>query len=204
VCESCRDLSIFYTHRREIAVGYCRPRTVRRAASTAVISRWESWPTTRPRRSGWIAAVCSARTYVVLPSTSISGRKLAGRALVEVGATSRVDSGSRSDCWWWRRLLTLRNLLAHVPAEVAAASLNDEFPWLTLLPANDVSQFVAEFIKVRPDLRRAGSVVGAGRDSPRLEGKGHDPCGSGSPEPVAGSVERRFRSGPGSSRGRTR
>jgi len=41
----------------------------------------------------------------------------------------------------------LRNLLAHVPAEVAAAALNDEFPWLSLLPGDAVAQFVAEFIK---------------------------------------------------------
>ena len=41
----------------------------------------------------------------------------------------------------------LRNLLAHVPVETAAAALSDEFPWLSLLPADAVSQFVAEFIK---------------------------------------------------------
>lgn len=42
---------------------------------------------------------------------------------------------------------TLRNLLAHVPVETAAAALNDEFPWLSLLPTDAVAQFVAEFIK---------------------------------------------------------
>ena len=41
----------------------------------------------------------------------------------------------------------LRNLLAHVPVETAAAALNDEFPWLSLLPADAVTQFVADFIK---------------------------------------------------------
>lgn len=41
----------------------------------------------------------------------------------------------------------LRNLLAHVPVETAAAALSDEFPWLSLLPADAVPQFVAEFIK---------------------------------------------------------
>lgn len=41
----------------------------------------------------------------------------------------------------------LRNLLAHVPVETAAAALNDEFPWLSLLPDEAVSQFVAEFVK---------------------------------------------------------
>lgn len=41
----------------------------------------------------------------------------------------------------------LRNLLAHVPAEVAAEALKDEFPWLSLLPADSVAQFVGEFVK---------------------------------------------------------
>ncbi|MCO8273027.1 hypothetical protein M1L60_20740 [Actinoplanes sp. TRM 88003] len=41
----------------------------------------------------------------------------------------------------------LRNLLAHVPAETAEAALNEEFPWLSLLPADAVVQFVAEFVK---------------------------------------------------------
>jgi hypothetical protein len=41
----------------------------------------------------------------------------------------------------------LRNLLAHVPVETAAAALSEEFPWLSLLPADAVAQFVAEFIK---------------------------------------------------------
>jgi hypothetical protein len=41
----------------------------------------------------------------------------------------------------------LRNLLAHVSAEVAAEALTEEFPWLSLLPADDVEQFVADFIK---------------------------------------------------------
>jgi hypothetical protein len=41
----------------------------------------------------------------------------------------------------------LRNLLAHVPVETAAEALGEEFPWLSLLPADAVNQFVAEFIK---------------------------------------------------------
>ncbi|GIE79303.1 hypothetical protein Aph02nite_52530 [Actinoplanes philippinensis] len=41
----------------------------------------------------------------------------------------------------------LRNLLAHVPVETAAAALSEEFPWLGLMPSDAVAQFVAEFIK---------------------------------------------------------
>ncbi|MDP9799395.1 hypothetical protein J2S43_007907 [Catenuloplanes nepalensis] len=41
----------------------------------------------------------------------------------------------------------LRNLIAHVPVETAAVALSDEFPWLSLLPADAVNQFVAEFVK---------------------------------------------------------
>lgn len=41
----------------------------------------------------------------------------------------------------------LRNVLAHIPVEMAAAALSDEFPWLSLLPADAVSQFVDEFVK---------------------------------------------------------
>ena len=40
------------------------------------------------------AAVCSASTRVFTPRTSTSGRKLAARADVDVGATNQVDSGS--------------------------------------------------------------------------------------------------------------
>ena len=43
--------------------------------------------------TGWTAAACSARTYVVSPSISTSGRKLVGLALVDVGATNKVESG---------------------------------------------------------------------------------------------------------------
>jgi hypothetical protein len=50
-----------------------------------------------PSRPGSTAAVCSASTRVTRPSISTSGRKLAARADVDVGATSHVDSGSWSD-----------------------------------------------------------------------------------------------------------
>lgn len=41
----------------------------------------------------------------------------------------------------------LRNLLVHVPVETAAEALKDEFPWLDLLPADAVAQFVTEFVR---------------------------------------------------------
>ena len=41
----------------------------------------------------------------------------------------------------------LRNLLAHVPVETATRALREEFPWIDLLPADAVPQFVAEFVK---------------------------------------------------------
>ncbi|MEV7229402.1 hypothetical protein AB0M79_20600 [Polymorphospora sp. NPDC051019] len=41
----------------------------------------------------------------------------------------------------------LRNLLAHVPVEIAAEALKEEFPWVDLLPADAVAQFVTEFVK---------------------------------------------------------
>ena len=50
-----------------------------------------------PSRFGSTAAVCSARTRVRPPTMATSGRKVAARAAVEVGATSHVVRGSRSD-----------------------------------------------------------------------------------------------------------
>src|SRR5215470_20283271 len=53
--------------------------------------------TKSPSRVGSIATVCSTRTLVGRPLSSISGRNEAGRADVDVGATSHVNRGSRSD-----------------------------------------------------------------------------------------------------------
>jgi hypothetical protein len=50
-----------------------------------------------PKRCGSTALVCSASTRVDRPSMDTSGRKVAARAEVDVGATSQGDSGSRSD-----------------------------------------------------------------------------------------------------------
>ncbi|HYS34401.1 MAG TPA: DUF6247 family protein [Pseudonocardiaceae bacterium] len=41
----------------------------------------------------------------------------------------------------------LRNILGHLPAEIAAAALVDEFPWVDALPQDDRRQFVADFVR---------------------------------------------------------
>ena len=60
------------------------------ASSTERSSLASSRPADRPRRCGSTTVVCSTRTRVSCRSTTIVGRKLAGRALVDVGATSVV------------------------------------------------------------------------------------------------------------------
>ena len=67
-----------------------RPKTRRSASSTARSSLASSRPADRPRRCESTTVVCSTRTRVSCRSITIVGRKLAGRALVEVGATSVV------------------------------------------------------------------------------------------------------------------
>ncbi len=62
-----------------------RSSTSRSAASTRRSSSKVSVPELAPRRPGSIAAVCSASTRVSWPSISTSGRKVAGRADVDVG-----------------------------------------------------------------------------------------------------------------------
>lgn len=62
------------------------------------ISSKVRWPTLWPSRLGSMAAVCSASTRVTRPPILTSGRKLAARAAVDVGATNHVDSGNWSDC----------------------------------------------------------------------------------------------------------
>jgi uncharacterized protein DUF6247 len=41
----------------------------------------------------------------------------------------------------------LRNLLAHMEPQIAAAALIDEFPWADLLPQRDRAQFVTDFVR---------------------------------------------------------
>src|SRR5699024_6435117 len=73
--------------------------TNRSAASTARSSSKLRCPTRSPIRLGSTAAVCSVRTRVSVPSIWMLGRKVAGRAEVDVGATSQVDRARRpSDC----------------------------------------------------------------------------------------------------------
>ena len=67
-----------------------RPRIRLSASSTARNSLASRRPADRPRRWGSTTVVCSTRTRVSRRSITIVGRKLAARALVEVGATSVV------------------------------------------------------------------------------------------------------------------
>jgi hypothetical protein len=41
----------------------------------------------------------------------------------------------------------LRNILAHITTDAAAAALAEEFPWLTLLPQPALPEFVADFVR---------------------------------------------------------
>ncbi|NKX89253.1 hypothetical protein [Nocardia coubleae] len=41
----------------------------------------------------------------------------------------------------------LRNVLMHLPADIAAAALMDEFPWVDLLPKSEQALFVKEFAR---------------------------------------------------------
>ncbi|TVT17413.1 hypothetical protein FNH05_36055 [Amycolatopsis rhizosphaerae] len=41
----------------------------------------------------------------------------------------------------------LRNVLVHLPREIAAEALLDEFPWVDVLPAEDRAQFVLDFAR---------------------------------------------------------
>ncbi|MFI7075956.1 hypothetical protein ACIBO1_01515 [Micromonospora sp. NPDC049903] len=40
---------------------------------------------------------------------------------------------------------TLRNALVHLPVDVAATVLAEEFPWLRLLPDADLPEFISDF-----------------------------------------------------------
>jgi len=41
----------------------------------------------------------------------------------------------------------LRNVLLHLPIDLAVVALTEEFPWLELLPREEMPQFVAEFTR---------------------------------------------------------
>src|SRR5439155_26248064 len=56
-------------------------------------------PTRRPSRERSRARICSVRTSVRCPPTSTSGRNTVGSALVDVGATTTVESSLRKSVW---------------------------------------------------------------------------------------------------------
>ena len=41
----------------------------------------------------------------------------------------------------------LRNILAHVSVDALADSFLDEFPWISVLPSEDIGEFVKDFIR---------------------------------------------------------
>jgi hypothetical protein len=90
------------------------------ASSTASSSLATSRLADRPRRSGSTTVVCSTNTRVSLPSTLITGRNVAGRALVDVGATLGIDICSAPNCLLPGRLR--RSASTFVTAESAAES----------------------------------------------------------------------------------
>ncbi len=75
------------------------PRIRLSASSTACNSPGSSRPADRPSRCGSTTVVCSTRTRVSRRSTTIIGRKVACRALVDVGATSVVLRSRNSSAW---------------------------------------------------------------------------------------------------------
>jgi hypothetical protein len=77
-----------------------RSKTWIRAASIAKSSLRRTCPTgALLMLSTFTAQVCSTRTRVVLPSTSISGRITLGLTLDDVGATSTVDNSESWSDW---------------------------------------------------------------------------------------------------------
>ena len=81
---------------RSLIGGSQIPRMSWRASSTARSSSASSRPADAPSRCGSITVVCSTRTWVSVPPMLILGRKLAGRARVDVGETRVVLSPRNS------------------------------------------------------------------------------------------------------------
>jgi len=75
------------------------PRRRARASSTARISSASSRPAEAPSRCGSTTVVCSTKTRVSALPTMIAGRKLAGRARVDVGETRIVLRPRNSSAW---------------------------------------------------------------------------------------------------------
>lgn len=66
------------------------------------------------------------------------------------GATlllTRADRVAAADEGAFAAVRALRNVLVHLPPEVAATALAEEFPWLDLLPRDVLPQFVSDFVK---------------------------------------------------------
>lgn len=80
-------------------LAYRRPSTVSSASSIPHCSSELRCPARSPSRVASTAPSCSTSTRVRLPAISISGRKEAGRAERDVGATSTTDRGRNSVAW---------------------------------------------------------------------------------------------------------
>jgi hypothetical protein len=70
------------------------PRTIRRAASASASSSVVNRPAGLPSRFESAAASWSTSSSVGCPSTSMRGRNESGSALIDVGATSQVESSA--------------------------------------------------------------------------------------------------------------
>lgn len=70
-------------------------------------------------------------------------RRRDGAALLLV-REDRANSGSEGAVTAAR---ALRNILTHLPTQLAAEALRDEFPWVDLLPEADRALFVSEFVR---------------------------------------------------------
>jgi hypothetical protein len=70
-------------------------------------------------------------------------RRRDGAALL-LTREDRVQSSSEGSISAAR---ALRNVLAHLPADVAARALLDEFPWVDVLPKEDQAKFVSDFAR---------------------------------------------------------
>ena len=59
----------------------------------------------------------------------------------------REDSVTAASEGAFAAVRALRNILAHLPLEAAVEALSEEFPWLSLLPAEELPLFVADFTR---------------------------------------------------------
>lgn|SRR5262245_48404611 len=59
----------------------------------------------------------------------------------------REDRASAAGAGALTAARALRNLITHMPLEVFAESLLDEFPWIRYLPAQEVQEFCRDFVR---------------------------------------------------------